>query len=146
MDITRKFLKPVWRPMMQAARTYCDNPLRKLVAFPAVQIQDGKSKYMMAHVYVHGEMGNAKQVIRSNAKAKYHLDVYDELKKEAEEMGLCTQGLGGGYLVHDNEKKYIKLYGRSQSLGKADHEDAREILQRIYSDHKIDAESGGLEP
>jgi len=141
--------------------------MRSLVAFPVAKVESGKSKYMMAHVYIHGEMGSAKQVIRSHAKAKYHrkwnsshdlwvtlyyilshspVDVYDELKKEAEAMGLCTQGLGGGYLVHDKEKKYIKLYGRSQALGKADHEAARELLQPIYNDHKIDAESGGMEP
>jgi len=75
------------------------------VAFPVAKVESGKSKYMMAHVYIHGEMGSAKQVIRSHAKAKYHrkwnsshdlwvtlyyillhslVDVYDELKKEAE--------------------------------------------------------------
>ncbi|EDV58321.1 sex-regulated protein janus-B [Drosophila erecta] len=146
MEFAGKFLKPIWRPMMQVARLYCEKPMRSLVAFPVAKVESGKSKYMMAHVYIHGEMGSAKQVIRSHSKAKYHLDVYDELKKEAEAMGLCTQGLGGGYLVHDKEKKYIKLYGKSQALGKADHEAARELLQPIYNDHKIDAESGGMEP
>ncbi|KAH8329150.1 hypothetical protein KR074_004760 [Drosophila pseudoananassae] len=129
-----------------AFRSYCDNPNRHLITFPVAQIQEGKSKYMMAYVYIHGEMANAKIVIRSNAKAKYHLDVYDELQKEASKKGLCTQGLGGGYMVHDPEKKYMKLYGRSTTLGKADHENAREVLQPSYSDHKIDAESGGMEP
>ncbi|KAH8260055.1 hypothetical protein KR026_002426 [Drosophila bipectinata] len=129
-----------------ALRFYCDNPNRNLITFPVAQIQEGKSKYMMAYVYIHGEMANAKIVIRSNARAKYHLDVYDELQKEASQKGLCTQGLGGGYMVHDPEKKYMKLYGRSTTLGKADHENAREVLQPSYSDHKIDAESGGMEP
>ncbi|KAH8245074.1 hypothetical protein KR032_004430 [Drosophila birchii] len=146
MELAGKFLKPVWRPMASSVRSYCEKPVRNLIAFPVVKIQPGKSKYMMAKVYIHGEMGSAKQVIRSNAKAKYHLDVYDELKKEAEQQGLCTQGLGGGYLVHDKAKKYIKLYGKSVSLGKANHEAAKEVLQNGYDDHKIDAESGGIEP
>jgi len=46
--------------------------MRSLVAFPVAKVESGKSKYMMAHVYIHGEMGSAKQVIRSHAKAKYH--------------------------------------------------------------------------
>ncbi|XP_017033964.1 sex-regulated protein janus-B [Drosophila kikkawai] len=146
MELAGKFLKPVWRPLGCVVRPYCKLPVQNLVSFPVAKIEPGKSKYMMAHVYIHGEMRTAKKVIRSLAKAKYHLDVYDKLKEEAEKLGLCTQGLGGGYLVHDNSKKYIKLYGKSLTLGKADHEAAKDILQKMYKDHKIDAESGGIEP
>ncbi|KAH8356806.1 hypothetical protein KR200_005386 [Drosophila serrata] len=145
MELARKFLKPVWRPLACVVRPYCEKPVRNLVKFPVAKIQTGKSKYMMAKVYIHGEMGNAKEVIRSDSKAKYHLDVYDALKDEAEQQGLCTQGLGGGFLVHDEQKKYIKLYGKSQALGKANHESAKELLQRMYEGHKIDAESGDME-
>lgn len=58
-----------------AARLYCEKPMRSLVAFPVAKVESGKSKYMMAHVYIHGEMGSAKQVIRSLSKAKYHREL-----------------------------------------------------------------------
>lgn len=73
------------------------------------------------------------------------VDVYDQLQKEANKFDLCTQCLGGGIMVHDNDKNYIKIYGRSQTLGKADHHETREVLYEDckYSAYKIDAESGG---
>ncbi|KAH8293274.1 hypothetical protein KR018_006722 [Drosophila ironensis] len=145
MGIAKKLLRCVWRPIDHGVRPYCAKIMQSLVKFPVAKIEDGKNKYMMAHVYIHGDMGNAKTVIRTSAKAKYHIDIYDALQAEAHKLGLCTQGLGGGYLVHDAQNKYIKIYGRSQLLGKANHEDAREILQPIYGEHKIDAETGGME-
>ncbi|XP_034667926.1 sex-regulated protein janus-B [Drosophila subobscura] len=146
MDITRKLLVPTWRPLMRATRLYCDSAVRSLINFPVVKMEKGKSKYVMSHVYIHGMMGSAKQVIRSSPRAKYHLHVYDKLQKEANGLGLCTQGLGGGYLVYDPQNKYIKLYGRSGVLGKADHEKAKEILRKACPGCKIDAESGEIEP
>lgn len=61
-------------------RSYCDTPMRNLITFPIAEIQEGKSKYMMAYVYIHGEMGNAKIVIRSNARAKYHRKLRKSMK------------------------------------------------------------------
>ncbi|KAH8255518.1 hypothetical protein KR038_004956 [Drosophila bunnanda] len=167
MELARKILKPVWRPVVcgesklscskgstqyymwhslgTVVRPYCERP-RNLVLFPVAKIVSGKSKYMMAKVYIHGEMGKAKEVVRSNSSAKYHLDIYDALKEEAEDKGLCTQGQGGGFLIHDEQKKYIKLYGKSQSLGKANHEAAKEVLLTVYEGYKIDAEPGDIEP
>ncbi|XP_022230869.2 sex-regulated protein janus-B [Drosophila obscura] len=147
MDITRKLLAPTWRPLMQAAtRLYCDSSVRALINFPLTKLEAGKNKYVLSHVYIHGMMGSAKQVIRSSPRAKYHLHVYDKLQKEAAGLGLCTQGLGGGYLVYDPQKKYIKLYGKSGVLGKADHDKAKDILRKVHPDFKIDAESGGMKP
>lgn len=64
-------------------RSYCDTPMRNLITFPIAEIQEGKSKYMMAYVYIHGEMGNAKIVIRSNARAKYHRKFRKESKNQS---------------------------------------------------------------
>ncbi|XP_030561311.1 sex-regulated protein janus-B [Drosophila novamexicana] len=148
MDKVRKLIFPTWRPIVRAARNYCcDQKVKNLVTFPEVTIGDGKLKYILAKVYVHGEMGQAKTVVRGVSRVKYHLDVYDQLQREANSLDLCTQCLGGGIMVHDCDKNYIKIYGRSQTLGKADHHETRDVLheQEKYSAYKIDAESGGMD-
>ncbi|XP_017860355.1 PREDICTED: sex-regulated protein janus-B isoform X1 [Drosophila arizonae] len=146
MDKVRKLVLTTWRPVLRkVTRMCCDAKVKNLVAFPEVNIGEGKLKYILAKVYVHGEMGQSKTVIRGVSRVKYHLDVYDQLQKEANKLDLCTQCLGGGIMVHDNDKHYIKIYGRSQTLGRADHHEAREVLHEHdkYSSYKIDAESGG---
>lgn len=50
----------------------CDAKVKNLVAFPEVNIGEGKLKYILAKVYVHGEMGQSKTVIRGVPRVKYH--------------------------------------------------------------------------
>ncbi|XP_001355830.1 sex-regulated protein janus-B [Drosophila pseudoobscura] len=149
MDITRNLLLPTWRPLLRAIRgprSYSDSAVASLLKFPSVTLEEGKSKYVLSHVYIHGMMGQARQVIRSCPRAKYHLNIYETLKKEANKLGLCTQGLGGGYIEYDPQKKYIKVYGKSGVLGKADHKKSQAILHKAYPDVKIDAERGSMKP
>ncbi|EDW76202.2 uncharacterized protein Dwil_GK15329 [Drosophila willistoni] len=131
--------------MMCASRLYCDKQVRDLTNFPLIKMSEGKFKYIMAQVYIHGAMASAREVIRGSSSQKYHIDIYDTLRKEAKQYDLCTQCTGGGYIVHDSQNKYLKIYGRSQAMGKADHEKTREILSEKYPGYKIDAEPGDFE-
>ncbi|EDV94059.1 GH25086 [Drosophila grimshawi] len=133
---------------MRTTRNYCnDKKLKNLVTFPEITIGQGKLKYIIAKVFVHDESEQSKIVIRGVPRVKYHFDVYDQLQKEASAQDLCTECLGGGQMVHDNDKKYIKIYGRLQRLGKADHLETREILRANsqYAAYNIDAESIGMD-
>ncbi|KAH8402927.1 hypothetical protein KR222_000385, partial [Zaprionus bogoriensis] len=150
-----------------ASRNYTCPAVSNLVGFPVVRISNGKLKYILAKVYIHGEMQHAKTVIRAVGRVKYHREysdrliltitetrmkclasivhIYDELQREANKLELCTQCLGGGILVHDPDNSYIKIYGRSHTLGKADHRETRDILCDEYPTYKIDAEHGGMD-
>ncbi|ALC39021.1 CG18662 [Drosophila busckii] len=145
MDKVRKLILPTWRPVLQATRKYCDVQMKKLVTLPLVDIPEGKFKYVAAKVYIHGDMGHARTIVRGFQRVKYHLDVYDRVQNEVAALELCTQCVGGGYIVHDKEKKYIKIYGKSQTLGKADHRETKSILHSKFPDYHIDAQSGGME-
>lgn len=97
MDKVRKLFLTTWRPVLQGKIVYfhwlahepiwfnwflklpwkvtrmcCDAKVKNLVAFPDVNIGEGKLKYILAKVYVHGEMGQSKTVIRGVSRVKYH--------------------------------------------------------------------------
>ncbi|XP_062127082.1 sex-regulated protein janus-B [Drosophila sulfurigaster albostrigata] len=142
MDMFRKLIVPTWRPTLCATRNFCcPDQVSKLVGFPEIKMGVGKLKYILAKVYIHGEEAHAKTVIRAVGSAKYHLKIYDALRKEAATKNLCTQCLGGGTIDHNLEKRFIKISGHSQTLGRADHEETKSILSDKYSDYKIHSES-----
>lgn len=152
MNLVRRLLMPslVSRPVLGVTgltRHYGCTDDRSIVhSFPRVKTQgNGPQKYVLAAVYLHGEMVDVKYVIRASQDAKYHLHIYDKLKEEASKLNLCTQCFGGGYLEHDPGKGYIKIYGRSKLLGKANHRDTRDILCEEYPTYIIDAEHGGMD-
>ncbi|KAH8274109.1 hypothetical protein KR044_010895, partial [Drosophila immigrans] len=119
----------------------CPDQVSKLVSFPEVTMGVGKLKYILGKVYIHGEMAHAKTVVRAVGRVKYHLNIYDQLRKEAAAKNLCTQCLGGGTIVHNLEKRFIKISGQSQTLGRADHDETKSILSDKYADYKIYSES-----
>lgn len=147
MNLVRKLMVPFTRPVLSVTRLYgCTVDRSNVHSIPTVVTQgSGPLKYVLAAVYVHGEMVDVKYVIRASQDAKYHLQIYDNLREEAAKLDLCTQCFGGGYLEHDPGKSYIKIYGRSKLLGKANHRDTRDILCEKYPTYEIDAEHGGMD-
>lgn len=146
MNVLRKILVPAIRPVFHVPRSYSCPVSVAFDAIPKV-VANGKGplKYILAAVYSHGEMVNAKYVVRAAEGVKYHLHLYDKLRQDAAKVDMCTQCLGGGYLEHDPKKGYIKIYGRSKLLGKANHRDTRDILCEKYPTYVIDAEHGGMD-
>jgi len=59
------------------------------------------------------------------------------------EKGLSCQCLGGGRILHDKSKKYIKVYGYSVGFGLADHTKTVEILKSKYPDYNIEWTNDG---
>lgn len=70
------FNSPLWIVFLKldqkVARTSCEAKVKNLVAFPEVAIGEGKLKYILAKVYIHGEMGQSKTVVRGVSRVKYH--------------------------------------------------------------------------
>ncbi|KAL2719126.1 ocnus [Vespula squamosa] len=65
-------------------------------------------------------------------------NVYEETTKQLEQYpDLEVESLGGGRILHDPEKKSIKVYGYSQGYGKADHQVAVQLLKKKYTDYDI---------
>ena len=44
----------------------------------------------------------------------YSADVYDSTWQRLEPLGVETECLGGGRIIHEPDKKHIKVYGYSQ--------------------------------
>ena len=49
---------------------------------------------------------------------KYHANAYDDEEELLRAKGLDCQCLGGGRILHEPDKKYIKVYGYSMGFGK----------------------------
>ncbi|KAF7387885.1 hypothetical protein HZH66_010652 [Vespula vulgaris] len=65
-------------------------------------------------------------------------NVYEETTKQLKQYpDLEVESLGGGRILHDPEKKSIKVYGYSQGYGKADHQVSVELLKKKYTDYDI---------
>lgn len=146
MQTARLRVVPTVRSAIGCTRRFCCPHVSPVRGFPRVVTHgEGPMKYVLAKVYVHGEMDFAKLVIRANSEAEHHLHVYDSLRDEASKVDLCTQCLGGGILEHEPDNSYMKIHGRSALLGKADHRETRDILCEQYPDYRIDAERGGMD-
>ncbi|XP_046831224.1 14 kDa phosphohistidine phosphatase-like [Vespa crabro] len=105
---------------------------------PDVDIDaNGKFKYMLLNI--HDKTNDAfKPVVRGYTKAEWHDNVYEETTEQLKQYpDLEVESLGGGRILHDQEKKSIKVYGYSQGYGKADHQVTVELLKKKYTDYDI---------
>uniref|UniRef100_A0A336MDK8 Sex-regulated protein janus-A n=1 Tax=Culicoides sonorensis TaxID=179676 RepID=A0A336MDK8_CULSO len=118
----------------------------KLEAVPLVDIDEGIFKYVLIKLYGKEKTDGSepsKTIVRGFNRAEWHADIYDEVSKSVQCLGLETECLGGGRIEHRPEKKWIKVYGYSQGFGKADHEESKRILKTKYADYKIECSDDG---
>ena len=88
---------------------------------------------------------HSKLLVRGLVSAEYHADVYEheeELLRKSS-GGLDCQCLGGGRILHEPERKYIKVYGYSVGYGKADHTKSVELLKKHYPSYEIEWSDDG---
>nr|CAD7256671.1 unnamed protein product [Timema shepardi]CAD7403348.1 unnamed protein product [Timema poppensis]CAD7569464.1 unnamed protein product [Timema californicum] len=98
----------------------------------------GTFKYVLINVFdkSSGEE-HPKMIVRGFKWAEYHADIYDNTAAKLQKLGLDTECLGGGRIIHDSENKRIKVFGYSIGFGRADHELTVGVLKKNYPDYEI---------
>jgi len=123
-------------------------PSQILEAWPSVRIDKGVFKYVLIEAYATDpgtDTEHSKLLVRGLVSAEYHADVYEheeELLRKSS-GGLDCQCLGGGRILHEPERKYIKVYGYSVGYGKADHTKSVELLKKHYPNYEIEWSDDG---
>ncbi len=102
----------------------------------------GTFKYVLIELYAtdpeEPEKEHSKLLVRGKVSAEYHADIYDEEEEQVRAKSLDCQCLGGGRILHEPTKKYIKVYGYSVGFGRAQHTKAVELLKEKYPDYNIE--------
>ncbi|XP_071450447.1 14 kDa phosphohistidine phosphatase-like [Hetaerina americana] len=112
----------------------------KLASVPDVELDsEGKFKYVLINVHSPGKDGKeeSKKIVRGFKWAPYHSDIYDDTTAKLAQLGLDTECLGGGRIIHDPDKKTISVFGYSQGFGKADHEVSVSLIKRVYPEYQV---------
>ena len=123
-------------------------PSQILEAWPSVRIDKGVFKYVLIEAYATDpgtDTEHSKLLVRGLVSAEYHADVYEheeELLRKSS-GGLDCQCLGGGRILHEPQRKYIKVYGYSVGYGKADHTKSVELLKKHYPSYEIEWSDDG---
>ena len=116
--------------------------------WPSVVIEKGVFKYVLIEAYAtdpDSDTEHSKLLVRGNVSAEYHADVYEHEEEllRAKANGLDCQCLGGGRILHEPERQYIKVYGYSVGYGKADHTKSVELLKKHYPSYQIEWSDDG---
>lgn len=111
---------------------------QRLEAIPDVEIdEDGVFKYVLITVADSEDESVQKLVVRGNAEAEYHADVYEAFcRKTNGPLGMDCQCRGGGRINHNASEKKILVYGYSMGYGKADHSKVVELLKKTYTNYE----------
>jgi len=110
---------------------------QRLDAIPPVEIDEaGVFKYVLILVADAKDESEQRLVVRGNADAEYHADIYEEFCRKTEgPLGMDCQCRGGGRINHNAAEKKILVYGYSMGYGKADHTVAVDLLKKEYKDY-----------
>lgn len=112
-------------------------------AVPEVDIDpNGRFKYILIKLY-SGVEDNFKYIVRGYARCGFHADIYDEVYERVHPLGLETECVGGGRILHEAGKKHITVFGYSQGYGRADHSKSVEVLKKHFRDYEIDWNNDG---
>jgi len=108
---------------------------------------NGAFKYVLIEAYAtdpdQPDKENSKLLVRGRLSAEYHADVFDVEEELLRAKGLDCQCLGGGRILHEPSKKYLKVYGYSVGFGLADHTKTVEVLKKKYPDYEIEWSNDG---
>uniref|UniRef100_A0A646QD68 Sex-regulated protein janus-A n=1 Tax=Hemiscolopendra marginata TaxID=943146 RepID=A0A646QD68_9MYRI len=108
----------------------------KLDSIPDVEIDHGRFKYILIKLYdTKDGQEVSKNIVRGYNWAAYHADIYENVDAKLRELGIESECVGGGRILHEMDKKSIQVYGYSTGYGKADHAVTTEILKKKYPDY-----------
>ncbi|XP_034489270.1 sex-regulated protein janus-B-like [Drosophila innubila] len=110
---------------------------KALLTTPKVSIGEGSLNYLLVSIYIHGETLFARTIVRAHKDS--HMALYDQVRSDMEEVGLCMKPLGGGMLNVDGKARKIKIHSMCKTFGEADHYRTKEILKssKKYENYKI---------
>ncbi|XP_017858282.1 PREDICTED: sex-regulated protein janus-B-like [Drosophila arizonae] len=100
---------------------------QNLINYPKVKLGEGKLLYLLISIYMHGETLFSRTIVRGG-RAKKHLYLYDEIREELDELGLCSKALGGGMMNINAKSQEMTINGKCKTFGRADHHLTKEIL------------------
>ncbi|CAN8029365.1 unnamed protein product [Ixodes persulcatus] len=105
-------------------------------SIPTVKLDNGRFKYILIKVHDKNDDSRTKLIVRGSAGAAYHSDIFDSESAKIEAIeGLELECLGGGRIIHNPDRKEIKVFGYSQGYGQADHSKTVEILKNFYPNY-----------
>uniref|UniRef100_V5H7A9 Uncharacterized protein n=1 Tax=Ixodes ricinus TaxID=34613 RepID=V5H7A9_IXORI len=106
-------------------------------SIPTVKLDNGAfQSTFSSKVHDKNDDSRTKLIVRGSAGAAYHSDIFDSESAKIEAIeGLELECLGGGRIIHNPDRKEIKVFGYSQGYGQADHSKTVEILKNFYPNY-----------
>ena len=87
---------------------------------PAVEIAEGKWKYVQMICAASGAKGQQrKTIVRSYAGLRFHAENYERAADELQSMGVKCTVVGGGRINMSHGDRKINIYGYSKTFGRA---------------------------
>ncbi|KAH8356074.1 hypothetical protein KR200_009818 [Drosophila serrata] len=122
-----KFLVPISQIVRPTRMLSVDRVNALLLNVPRVQLASGKNQYLLLLIYIHGQTRFGRTIVRGDAD-KSHEEIFEETKNKMNEIGICTNSLGGGFIENTEKKKQIQIYGCCKTFGEAPHGRTKDIL------------------
>ncbi|KAH8283963.1 hypothetical protein KR054_005855 [Drosophila jambulina] len=121
-----KFLVPISQ-IVRPTRMMSNEINALLLNVPRVQLTPGKNQYLLMMINIHGKMRFGRTIVRGDS-AKSHEEIFEETKNQMDEIGICTNPLGGGFIENTEKDKLIQIYGCCKTFGEAPHGRTKDIL------------------
>ncbi|KAL9178427.1 hypothetical protein ACHAXT_003757 [Thalassiosira profunda] len=98
-------------------------------AIPAVSLAEGAYKYVL--ITAVAPSNNRRTFVYSKRNASYHRNVAEHLVPQLESGGYSDIRItGGGRILRDDEAKKVHIFGYSYGFGRADHERAKDVVEK----------------
>ncbi|CAE7240546.1 PHPT1, partial [Symbiodinium pilosum] len=110
-----------------------------LEQIPGVIIDEGTFKYVLLRVTAAS--GEQKYLVRGTLGAAYHKDVAIPYVRAYLQEGFGVEVLGGGRILHDVPRGFLKIYGFSYGFPWADgagHQISAEVCKDFLSGYEVD--------
>ncbi|EDV53127.1 sex-regulated protein janus-B [Drosophila erecta] len=124
---TLNLLAPVSQLVKPIRRQSASRVNALLINVPRVQLSNGKNKYLLMMIHMHGLTRFGRTIVRGST-SKDHEEIFEEIEKEMDKIGICTKCLGGGFISNKEDKKVMKIYGCCKTFGEAPHGRTKDIL------------------
>ena len=111
---------------------------KDLETLPEVIIDEGTFKYVLLRASVTS--GEQKYLVRGTVGAEYHRDVAIPYVRAYLKDGFGIEVLGGGRILHDVQRGFLKIYGFSYGFPWVDgagHEISAEVCARYFSGYEV---------
>merc|ERR1712059_8769 len=74
-------------------------------------------------------------IVRGTKDAEFHPDILKKIEPALTSGGWQFEVEGGGKILHEPDKKSLKVFSKSTGFGKADHAKTTEILKTQFPEY-----------